>query len=392
MSGWDAVVVGAGPAGAATAMRLASAGHRVLMLDREAFPRPKPCGDCLNPGAVRELASLGALAAVRAVAHAPIAGWSIHPERGRTFGGSFPPADGGIGISRHVLDAILVDLARKRGVEVRTSARVADLLRDGERLVGVRLAGKGSGEAIRARLVIGADGLRSIVVRKLGLLKRRPRLRKLALTAHLSGLEPVAATGELRLHRWGCIGIAPIGGGLTNVTVVVSAPGGSGKIAGRDGYFDQMAGRDPRLRDARREGSVLATGPFDWPTTAATAEAALLVGDAAGYYDPFTGQGIYRALRGASLAADTAATALRNGDLSAAALKPYERARARSFTPAVRLQHVIETFIAQPRLLARLSHRLAHRPEIVDALLSVTGDLEPVRSLLHPRILAALVR
>ena len=186
VAGWDVVVVGAGPAGSATAARLARLGHAVLLLDREEFPRPKPCGECLSPAAVRALADLGALAAVRAAGPAPISGWRIHPVRAAPFAGSFPEEARGVGLPRAVLDALLLEHARACGVAVRTGARVGNVVAEGGRAVGVRVGAPGREEVVRARLVVGADGLRSVVVRRLGLIRRPPRLRKLALTAHVT--------------------------------------------------------------------------------------------------------------------------------------------------------------------------------------------------------------
>jgi menaquinone-9 beta-reductase len=381
---WDAVVVGGGPAGAATAARLADRGHAVLLLDRAEFPRPKPCGECLNPAAVRALADLGVLERVRAAGGVRLDGWQLHPVRGPSFRGTFPAAAPGLMIARTTLDPVLLDHARQSGAEVRMGVRVADVLRDGERVTGVRTS---EGE-IHARLVVGADGLRSVVVRRLGLLRRTPRLRKVALAAHVHGLPPLEGRGTMHLLPHGCLGVAEVAPGVANVVLVVEGEEAAGVAGNREAYFDAALRGVPALAGARRAEPVRATGPFDWPTRRAVAPGALLVGDAAGYYDPFTGQGIFRALRGAEMASDTADAALRRDDLSAAALAPYERARRGAFAPGERVQRLIEHALARPRFFAAVAGRFARRPALADALVAVTGDIRPVRSLLAPRVLA----
>jgi menaquinone-9 beta-reductase len=383
----DVVVVGGGPAGAAVASRLALAGHDVLVLDRDRFPRAKPCGECLNPAAVRALDELGLRAEVEALG-APLVGWRVQADGGAAFLGGFPADAPGIAVQRASLDALLLRHADRSGAEVRQGVLVTDLLREGGRVAGVRTR-EGT---IRARLVVGADGLRSVVVRRLGLLRRAPRLRKIALAAHVRGVAGLGGRGAMFLLPHGCVGVADVGDGLANVVVVAHGAEASRVAGDREGYFDGALRRVGILEAARRVDAVLATGPFDWPVRRAIADGALLVGDAAGYYDPFTGQGVFRALHGAGIAAAAADRALRADDLSAAALARYERARRRAFGPGERVQRVIEQVVGRPRVFDAVASLLARRPAVADALVAVTGDLEPVRSLLAPRVLAALAR
>jgi flavin-dependent dehydrogenase len=384
---WDAIVVGGGPAGSTSAALLAADGWRVLVIDRAHFPRRKPCAECINPAGVAALRRLGALERVMEAGPARLDGWRIASDGGPSFLGRFHGGVHGIALPRQTLDAILLDHARDAGAQVREGAKVTDLLRDNEERVRGVVAG---GEEIASRIVVGADGLRSVVLRRLGLLARAPRLRKLALTAHVRGMPDMDGCGQVRARGRGCVGVAEVGGGVANVTVVVPAEQAHEVGGHADAYFD-AALRECGFADAARVDDVLATGPFDCPVRSAVADGALLVGDAAGYYDPFTGQGIYRALRGAELAAETIGAALRAGDTSAAALMPYERARRRAFGPGERLQHVVEAFVSRPRLLRWAASRFDRRPQLADAIIQATGDVHPVRSLLRPGLLARIV-
>jgi flavin-dependent dehydrogenase len=378
---WDAIVVGAGPAGAATAARLAERGHRVLVVDRKVFPRPKPCGECISPAALRAIRRLGAGELVMAQPHAVLEGWRIVPASSAPFEGRFPETEFGIAIARERFDSALLAHARRAGAEVRTGVRVVDLLRDGGRVTGVRALEGGRSVELGAAVVVGADGLRSAVSRRAGLVRRTPRLRKIALTAHMRGTRVSGRAGELRVLPWGCVGIADIDAALTNVTIVVGGTEARGIAAGRDAYFDAVVRRTEGLADARRVSEVLSTGPFDWPIRSAIAAGVLLVGDAAGYYDPFTGQGIYRALRGAELASEVLDAAISAGDVSHAALRMYESGRLRAFRPGERLQRVIEAVVSRPRLLALAAARLRRNTALADRLIAVTGDLAPIAAL-----------
>lgn len=382
------MIVGGGPAGAAMAIRLARLGHEVLLLDRDEFPRPKPCGECLSPAAVMELQELGLLESVLALPHQRLAGWKISAPSGRGFQGSFPSPHFGIAIQRSRFDHLLLREASRAGAQVRCGERVADLLWAADRVVGVRTGTEETGEEIRARLVIGADGLRSVVVRRLGLLRRQPRLKKLALTAHVRGDAIPRRRGELHVLRDGSVGIASVGGGMSNLTVVLDAESIAAEVAGnREEFFDNFIAEHPRFASLQRQDDVLATGPFDWPVRSAVAEGAILIGDAAGYYDPFTGQGMFRALRGAAIAARHVHPALRNGYPSQEGLAGYERERRRAFRPGERLQRLIEAVVARERVIDFVAGRLQSAPALADALVAVTADIYPVRSLLHPRLL-----
>lgn len=402
----DVVIVGAGPAGSATARLLAELGHDVILLDRHRFPREKACGDCLSAEATRLLQRIGLLDRVLAVRPAHLRGWRIVAPAGHDFVGTFsdtrPNASShALSIRRALLDAALVDGAREAGARFVAPVQVTDLLRDGHgRVTGVRVrAVDGEPLTLRARLTIGADGLRSIVARRLDLVGRAPVLRKLSLSVHLSDVADLADIGEMHLTDGACAGLAPItgpgeasGGRRANLTLVVDSTRFARDVArDRDAFFGRMIERFPRLAgrvpiDDALKGEVLASGPFDRPTRDVVADGAALVGDAAGYYDPFTGQGIYQALAGAEQLAAEADAALRSGDVSARRLRRYARRRAALVDEARALQRVIEFALSRPALADLAIRRMARSPLAAEAIIAATGDLRPARSLLSPRI------
>lgn len=388
----DVIVVGAGPAGSVASLLMARSGLDVLVLDRARFPRPKACGDCLSAAATDLLDRIGLLDRVRNAGAAAIRRWDIVAPDGTVATGRFPgrPA---LALERGILDALLLDAAREAGARFRV-AHVTGLHRDGRgRVLGVRT---GSGETVAARLVVGADGLRSVVARRLGVIRRAPRLRKVSLTGHLPG--PHADHGEMHMLENGCIGLAPVGPGRWNVTLVLDGNQALElRRAGADRAFRDWVRRVPAIADRLGAGTgerLLASGPFDWPTRAPVAHGAALVGDAAGYYDPFTGQGIYRAMAGAEILSRSVAPALTGAaagpDLDRA-LRAYARAERRLTGPTRRVQRLINAVMARPRVANAVLRRLAVATPAMDRLVQVTGDLRAPRSLLSPAVVSSLL-
>jgi flavin-dependent dehydrogenase len=398
-----AIVIGAGPAGSTTALLLARQGVRVLLLDRATFPRPKPCGDCLSAAATELLRRHDLLEPVLDAGAATIEGWRIVAPDGTIATGLFSDTPS-LGLERRRLDPVLLRAATDAGASLR-QAHVTDLVYTDGRVDGVtaRLP-DGSARRFNARLVVGADGLRSIVARRLDRVRRRPRLRKVSLTAHLSARDRLRH-GEMHVLADGCIGYAPAGVDTRNLTVVVDASsarlaerGRAGVLRARLAAAPRMA---PRLRaelsgvDELRDDDILASGPFDWPSRGPVARGAALVGDAAGYYDPFTGQGIFQAMAGAELLAAAVGPVLTQSspchDELDRALERYARQKRRLTRPARRVQWGIEQVLSRAWLADFALARLARAPAAMQRLVEVTGDLQPPRSLLSPVVASSFL-
>jgi flavin-dependent dehydrogenase len=394
----DAVVVGGGPAGSVSALLLARAGYDVILLDRARFPRAKACGDCISPQANLLLEQIGLLHAVNAAHPARLEGWRIFAPSGASFSASFadvvrdPALQRGIAINREILDALLLAAARSAGVRVMTGFHVDDVLFENDRVTGVVARTNGSVARIVAPLTIGADGLNSTIRRRTALSLRTPKLRKVALTAHVRTID-VGAFGEMHLGPGACVGLAPIDDRreMCNLTLVVDADRHGRTLAGKTAaafrdWIEKFPALTDRFDGSAIDGPFLAAGPFDWPTRGIVTEGAALVGDAAGYYDPFTGQGIYQAIAGAITLSRAADNAFRSGRIGQP-LHDYARAHLTMTQNARRVQRGIESICARSALAELCIGTLQRAPRAAATLIGVTGDVLPAYRLLSPVVL-----
>ncbi|HMI58261.1 MAG TPA: FAD-dependent oxidoreductase [Gemmatimonadaceae bacterium] len=416
----DVIVVGAGPAGSSAAWHLAREGVHVTMLDRARFPRDKPCAEYLSPEASRILSAMGALEACEAAGAAHLAGMVIRAPSGARIRGEFAAANGfrafrdrGLALRRPVLDSILLERARAAGVVVREGEQVISVLRDSRGAVcGVRVRGMGgrsdqegadgardtTDTEIRARLVIGADGLRSTIARRIGVARHALGPRRLAFIGHYRDVDEITDFGEMHVEREGYAGFADVGHGLTNVAVVVPRASVRDVVAGNPSAFLEgwIAARPhlaPRMAHAARATTVRVTGPFASHASRAWGRGVALVGDAADFFDPFTGEGIYAALRGGELLAPYAMESLasdrpRDAD---AALRAYDRARRRAFRGKWAIERLVALAVGAPALLDRAAATLEASPAMANLFVGVAGDFVPAREVLRPGYLARLV-
>jgi flavin-dependent dehydrogenase len=390
----DALVVGAGPAGSATASLLAEAGWRVLAIDRAVFPREKACSEYMSPEAVRVLDRLGVTAALCLAGAASLSGSSVTTARGAQLVGRFPEGQG-LSIARRELDHALVRAARARGVEVLEATSFERLVVEGDRVAGAVIRGRdGDLRNVRAPLTIGADGLRSRVVRALGG-QRLGWPARVAFVAHVAGVPAMADRAEMHVSGQGYVGLNAIGGGITNVALVVPQQRAA-LAAGRvEAYFMEELERFPGVRGRVplhgivRE--VLVTGPFAARARHVTTPGALLVGDAADFFDPFTGEGICAALVGAELVARTMAGARGNPVGIDRALADYRRARRRRFAGKWAVERLIGYAMTVPGLFDHAVARIGRRRGMADTLVGVTGAVLPARAVLNPFFLARMV-
>ncbi len=419
----DVIVVGGGPAGCATAMGLTQRGYAVTLLDRARFPRDKACGEFLTPQACKLLDNLRVWNTVLAAGARPVAATTLIAPNGESLRhepGNGKPA--GYTIRRVVLDAVLLNAAKRGGVEVREGFAVRNLLRGEHGVVSGVSGHNGSGEpeTLTARLIIGADGSHSLVARQLNLVRPLPRLQRVAIVSHWRNVSGSCDAIEMRSRGDLVCGVSypsaeegdrGTGGqretiqnpndlitqrpNHANVTLVVPTAFAS-QIAGRQGdwveqtlttHFPDLANQ---LSGAERESAVRTVGCFGHRCKPAIADGVMLVGDAATFIDPFTGEGVYFALRGAELASKTASFALKANDFSCRTLARYDSARA-ELRQRYLLCDIVQGVVRRPALITHVIARLKHSPAATDRLLNILGDTRQPKDILNPQLIWRLL-
>jgi flavin-dependent dehydrogenase len=401
VSGPDAVVVGGGPAGAIAGALLARRGHDVILVDRSPAWRWHACGVFTSPAAVTALQRAGLDEATLNSVKRPIPAMRVEVVGGETFrltygddGSLSHPA---VGFDRQALDLALLRMAEQAGVEVRRGTALTELeLEPGRVRVRIREPlGTGS---LMTRAVIGADGVRSTVARQMGV-NRPPRLgKRVGLTFHVTDPRPAADRDARMVILDGAYcGLAPVPGNRVNVGIVLASRAwrrrlsGEGAAAVAGAVLREIPTADDDPVDwaaAERLDAIEGASPLGHRVAQRAGAGWLLVGDAAGFLDPLTGEGLHRAIISAALAAK-AVDALLGGRTDAPAA--YERAMTRRFRSKDVVTHLIQSFLDQPVLMRRASANLAQSESLRATMGLVIGDLAPPTRALEPSFLARLL-
>lgn len=378
MTPWDVLVVGGGPAGSVAATVLARAGARVRLLDRVRFPRPKLCGDTVNPGTLALLQRLddesgrpGVYTRLRNRG-LPISGMTVSGPGDAVVAADYPDGCNGLSISRRELDLLLVEQAAAAGVDIAEGVRAMSPVVSGDRVTGVCVQTSAM-ENWDARLVIVADGRGSRIASSLQLSGFACSPRRWAYGAYFSGVMSTGARGEMHLRRNGYIGISALPDGLTNVCVVL--PAAAGRVDQRMVIAEAIqADRQLRARfhAARQESSLLVLGPLAIDARASGCPGALLAGDAAGFVDPMTGDGLRFAVGGGRLAAEAALSELATGQ---PAYDRLHRVRQQAFAAKWRFNRALRMLAGSPRALTLAAWLSEWWDAPVQQLVRIAGDV-----------------
>jgi flavin-dependent dehydrogenase len=377
----DVLVIGGGPAGSTAALTLARAGARVRLIDRAEFPRDKLCGDTLNPGSLSILDRLGVGDGIRACA-LPITGMTVTGP-GAAVSADYPDGLRGMSLTRRCLDQLLLSAAADAGASVDTGVAVSEPVIDNDRIVGVRLGGNRH-EVLHAPVVIAADGRGSRLAGRLNLATYANTPRRWAFGAYFSNVSGMSARGEMHIRRGAYIGVAPLPSGLTNVSVVLDGLGpakaghytrGAQQMIVRRALSDDAVLGD-RFVNATQVSSVTVLGPLAVNARAAGCPGLLLAGDAAGFVDPMTGDGLRFALRGGELAAEAALDELASGQPA------YDRLaaqRQREFSTKWRINRALRMMVGSPGAVGLAAAISTWWSAPVEYLIQLAGDVSLAR-------------
>ena len=402
MTDLDVVVVGAGPAGSLAAARLADLGRRVVLLEAASFPRDKVCGDVLLPEVEDSLARVGTGLDEVAPDALRLDGCRYVSAAGRRMEGAFRDGRGALRpwriLPRRDLDARLARHAVGRGAELRQRHRLIGLeWRPRAGVSRLRVATPAGVETMTARLVVGADGAASRVAREAGLRPASDRADRRDLYVGMRAYVDwprddryLTIIADRQLMP-GCCWIVPQPGGRANVGLGMVESDRRARGVKLRRRLEALLGEhaDPAtVRDV--DGWTLPGGHAGRRTVA---DGVVLVGDAAGLVDPFTGHGIHNAMASALDAAELADAAIRSGDTSAAGpIAGFERAWRRRLLTEFRLGALLQRFHARPGLVDLAVARAAASRRWADRFMGLVGHAVPKTEVLRPGFLLDLVR
>ena len=286
----------------------------------------------------------------------------------------------GLSLLRRDLDWLLVEQAIAAGVVFEpgmlVQGAITDTVAGQPRVMGLSVRSpSGDVHSLRAPLTIAADGRRSRLAFGLGLARHPRRPRRWAIGSYFSGVEGPDGFGEMHIRDGAYIGVSPVPGGLTNACVVVADPTPHA-LAYPAALLTATLRRDPvladRFRPAQMDVAPVVIGPMAVDATGACVAGLLTVGDAAGFIDPMTGDGLRFAFRGAELAA---AAAVESGRVSLAVARALAARREQEFRGKWRMNRALRALVASPMAVSCVAAGARVCPPIVRQLIARAGDV-----------------
>jgi menaquinone-9 beta-reductase len=401
MQSYDAIIIGAGPAGCASAFFLHRAGYEVLVLDRASFPRDKVCGEFISPAADSILNELGVLDSIESEKPERVRGVFISSYEGPELGIDYPLIKNGqvnptsLSVPRFLLDNLLIKRLKNVGIKVLEKHSVDDFIFESENVSGVIVRDpENKNFNIAAKVVIDAGGRNAISLRRLNLKNNIKGEGKIAIAAHWNNVRLPQAYCYMHVGDPGYTGMAQVDLDVVNAVMIT----GVSQIKGQNiSEFYKNRIYNNIKRKELLEGAELAEEPRTVESLAFSVDTPkcgglVLVGDAAGFIDPFTGEGIYLSLRSAQLATKMLESAFQKQDFSKRKLAEYGQARLDEFGAKFTLSRILQIVIYNRRLCDLVVKNLSKNPFLANEIVGIIGDYLPAKNAVSLRFLLKFLR
>ena len=405
MNSYDVIVIGGGPAGCAAALDLNQRGYNVALCDQAKFPRDKVCGEFISPGADPILKQLGVLNAIESLAPKRLKGVAISSYESVELGIDYPAATEtavrptSLSVPRYQLDALFLKQVQSAGVKVFEQHKVTNFIFNAGCVVGVEgWDEKKISFSLRSKVVVDAGGRNAVSLKKFNL--KQERSSKIAFSAHWQGVHLPDDYCYMHVSWPGYTGISSVGNGTANVVLVVdrfeNEKNENGKKAEKLATFYHRAlmqnfRRSKMLEHGERVEPVRSVESLAFTVKPVPCGGLVLVGDATGFIEPFTGEGIYLSLKSSLLAGEVIHSGFKISNFSQNTLSVYEQKRHQEFDGKFLLSRVLQRIIYNRTFCNRVMKSLATNRALAETLVGVIGDILPAKKVVSMKFLFHLL-
>ena len=403
MISFDVIVIGGGPAGCAMALDLNHRGYKVALCDQAKFPRDKVCGEFISPGADPILEQLGLLDSIEALSPKRLKGVAISSYESEELEIDYPPSTqtdlkpSSLSVPRFELDALFLEQVQNVGVTVFEQHKVTDFIFDNGCVVGVQGWDENkTAFSLTSKLVVDAGGRNAVSLRKFSLKQEPKGSTKIAFSAHWQGVNLPDDYCYMHVSRPGYTGISSVGNEQTNIVLVVdrSALGGE-RGESPETFYHRVLMKNSRRRSILEGGErvepVRSVESLAFAVKPVPCGGLVLVGDAMGFIDPFTGEGIYLSLRSSQIAGEVIHAGFHSSDFSRNFLSTYDAKRKNEFGGKFMLSRVLQGLIYNRFLCNRVMKSLSMNRDLAETLAGVIGDILPAKDVVSCKFLFQLV-